>query len=248
MPERLTSRELDVLRLMAQGLSDREIGDRLHLSTGTVSNHVARIALPAATVQPRAGVEPVPSRLISTNREILGSLAQDNDGDNRISAGDEGLTTLVEIIPVGQGAGASLFTTPDGAFRITEIPPGEYDLWIWWSPGFINMQSEATNPGLVRVPVRVDEDGTTTGALPEVILVREKPSESLIPWPVRSGSSTAPIGTVSLAAEPSAPAPVLPSTGQGRTDSSSMLSLIPVAAALAGSLYLALRLIRTRHV
>jgi DNA-binding NarL/FixJ family response regulator len=37
---RLTERELDVLRLVAQGLNNREIGTRLFISENTVKNHV----------------------------------------------------------------------------------------------------------------------------------------------------------------------------------------------------------------
>jgi PAS domain S-box-containing protein len=40
---KLTRRERDVLRLIAQGWSNREIGLELHLSPGTVKNHVARL-------------------------------------------------------------------------------------------------------------------------------------------------------------------------------------------------------------
>ncbi|GIH01989.1 DNA-binding response regulator [Rhizocola hellebori] len=39
----LSAREVDVLRLVAQGLTNREIGQRLHLSEGTVKNHLSRL-------------------------------------------------------------------------------------------------------------------------------------------------------------------------------------------------------------
>ena len=39
----LTGRELDVLRAIARGLSNREIGRALHLSEATVKTHVARV-------------------------------------------------------------------------------------------------------------------------------------------------------------------------------------------------------------
>jgi DNA-binding NarL/FixJ family response regulator len=41
--EELTSRELDVLRLIARGMSNKEIGEALFLSPATVKTHVARI-------------------------------------------------------------------------------------------------------------------------------------------------------------------------------------------------------------
>lgn len=41
--QRLTQRELQVLRLIAQGLSDRKIAAALRLSVRTVENHSARI-------------------------------------------------------------------------------------------------------------------------------------------------------------------------------------------------------------
>lgn len=42
-PEMLTPRELEVLGLVAQGLTNREIGDRLSISGGTAKVHVERI-------------------------------------------------------------------------------------------------------------------------------------------------------------------------------------------------------------
>lgn len=41
--ERLTDREMDVLRLIARGLGNGEIAKQLHLSEGTVRNHVSSI-------------------------------------------------------------------------------------------------------------------------------------------------------------------------------------------------------------
>jgi DNA-binding NarL/FixJ family response regulator len=42
-PSELTPRELDVLRLVAQGLSDPEIAERLIVSPHTVHRHVANV-------------------------------------------------------------------------------------------------------------------------------------------------------------------------------------------------------------
>ena len=42
-PFDLTARELDVLELMVSGLSDRDIADRLFISTRTAQGHVSHI-------------------------------------------------------------------------------------------------------------------------------------------------------------------------------------------------------------
>jgi DNA-binding NarL/FixJ family response regulator len=42
-PDSLSQREVDVLRLLAEGQSNEQIGDRLFISPHTVANHVQRI-------------------------------------------------------------------------------------------------------------------------------------------------------------------------------------------------------------
>jgi DNA-binding NarL/FixJ family response regulator len=42
-PDRLTNREVEILRLMAAGFNNREIADAFHSSEGTVKNHVSSI-------------------------------------------------------------------------------------------------------------------------------------------------------------------------------------------------------------
>ena len=43
--DQLTEREIDVLRLLAQGLSNQEIAQNLHISTTTVRSHVSNIMM-----------------------------------------------------------------------------------------------------------------------------------------------------------------------------------------------------------
>ena len=50
----LTPRELDVLRLVAEGLSNREIGERLHLGEATVKTHLLT-AFPKLGAKSRTG-------------------------------------------------------------------------------------------------------------------------------------------------------------------------------------------------
>jgi len=44
-PDGLTDREVEVLRLLAEGLSNRAIGERLYISTNTAANHVRNILI-----------------------------------------------------------------------------------------------------------------------------------------------------------------------------------------------------------
>ncbi len=48
LPNGLTEREVDVLRLVADGLSNREIGERLFISANTAANHVRSILIKTA--------------------------------------------------------------------------------------------------------------------------------------------------------------------------------------------------------
>lgn len=43
LPDPLTEREIEILRLLAGGYSNRELADALHLAEGTVKNHVSSI-------------------------------------------------------------------------------------------------------------------------------------------------------------------------------------------------------------
>ncbi len=44
-PDGLTEREVEVLRLLGEGLSNRAIGERLFISTNTAANHVRNILI-----------------------------------------------------------------------------------------------------------------------------------------------------------------------------------------------------------
>lgn len=52
----LSDREVEIMRLVAGGLSNREIGARLYLSPSTVKAHLARIADKLGTHGDRAGM------------------------------------------------------------------------------------------------------------------------------------------------------------------------------------------------
>ena len=43
LPEPLSQRELEILNLLAQNLSNKEVADRLFISTGTVKQHTHNI-------------------------------------------------------------------------------------------------------------------------------------------------------------------------------------------------------------
>jgi len=43
LPEQLTDRERTILRLLAGGYSNKEIGDLLNITDGTVKNHISNL-------------------------------------------------------------------------------------------------------------------------------------------------------------------------------------------------------------
>ena len=66
-PYDLTRRELEVLSLLAEHLSDREIADRLFLSPRTIERHVSNILLKMEAPNRRlAAAQAVRERLVAT--------------------------------------------------------------------------------------------------------------------------------------------------------------------------------------
>jgi DNA-binding NarL/FixJ family response regulator len=65
-PYDLTEREIEVLRLVADGLMDKEIGEALFISTRTVQTHVSHVL----------GKLDVPSRSAATNLALTQGLVE----------------------------------------------------------------------------------------------------------------------------------------------------------------------------
>ena len=65
----LTERELSVVRLVAQGMDNREIASTLFLSEGTVRNHISSILSKKGALQPHADRGALLPRLTGANRE-----------------------------------------------------------------------------------------------------------------------------------------------------------------------------------
>jgi DNA-binding NarL/FixJ family response regulator len=65
-PERLSERELDVLRLLAEGLHNKEVAGRLHISRRTVDRHCDNIyAKLGVSSRVEAVVEAISSNLLA---------------------------------------------------------------------------------------------------------------------------------------------------------------------------------------
>ena len=77
----LSTRELDVLRLVAEGLSNRDVASRLHISENTVKNHLR-------SVHDKLGVSSRTEAVITAVRSgLLGEIGPRNDsGEGRWAA------------------------------------------------------------------------------------------------------------------------------------------------------------------
>ena len=70
--ESLTKRELDVLRQMAEGKSDAQIGDALSISVSTVKHHIQQLRRKTGLAnRTQLAVEAVRSGLIGNNRTFV---------------------------------------------------------------------------------------------------------------------------------------------------------------------------------
>ncbi len=66
-PNNLTEREVEILRLLARGLSNKEIGAQLHISPRTAGNHIAHIyEKTGVSTRAAAALFAVQHRLIAT--------------------------------------------------------------------------------------------------------------------------------------------------------------------------------------
>ncbi len=173
--------------------------DTMPVSVGVGEIDVADALREAHAGTPTPGVTPI--RTISTDFSLTSRIVQDSDSNGIVSVHDVPGDTRVSLI--GSGCGNPLATDANGEFRWEQIPPGEYELWVWWGPGFINAASVPTNDGLVRATLSVSPDGTVTGRVPDVYLGNVKP-DGVIAYPIRSGGSVedaaAPVGVVYVTA------------------------------------------------
>jgi hypothetical protein len=143
--------------------------------------------------------------------QIDGRVSADADKDGKASNGDRGVKTLVELQKVDAGkvtSVTSLFTDANGSFAFTAVPDGEYQLVVWWSPGFVSPAADPARPQSIVVSLNA-QTASQAQLRGLAFLVNPKPDDSLIPWPVRTGQDALPQGTAAVGAA------TLPATGQG---------------------------------
>jgi len=116
---------------------------------------------------------------------LVGYVIEDTDGNGVRSASDRSTETLVQLIltdegriyygdgtKTGEGVKTALLMTDDaGRFEFDDLLPGEYELTVWWSPGFVSVQDTVVPEklildqgwaGMLTLGVAVTSDGAKT--------------------------------------------------------------------------------------
>jgi hypothetical protein len=180
-----------------------------------------------------------PPLVVARLDRLAGQLIVDTTGDAQVTAGETGARTLVEL--VSSTRVFSIYTNDDGSFEFRDVPNGDYELWIWWGPGFVTTDATPTNTGLAIVKFSVDKEGRLAGSVPDRIL--GKPNlKGAIPYPVRSGGGAIAVGSISLVGGAGEQPVGLPDTGTGGSSNNDLALVLGgalLAFAVASGLYLA---------
>lgn len=121
----------------------------------------------------------LPPRILSYTATFEGTIAE--------YAGDQSLAarTLVQLqydahvedgraVPAPDEHLISIMST-DGKFEFTDMPVGDYVVWVWWAPGFAEIPATAADPGLFLGEVTVARDGRVTARVPLYFRLNERP-------------------------------------------------------------------------
>ena len=141
---------------------------------GAVSAQSPTPASPTATPTTISEKTPIPATATSkpatplpesdTAVTLVGYVIEDTDGNGSRSPEDRPAETLVTLSLTAEGRiygegtkGAQLLTDDTGRFEFDDLVPGDYELIVWWMPGFVGAQGTL-------VP---EELSTDTGYTPE---------------------------------------------------------------------------------
>jgi hypothetical protein len=208
----------------------------------------------------------------------------DRNGDGRADVGDGSTITptLIQLVswsriptspadPAFPASIVNILTAEDGTFAFTNVPEGEYAIWIWWAGGFVNGATERL-PDLFRAivavapdgritaptrlpatwpesfgeePIDVDKDRNSVGSLPSPLLLKPG-AEGVVPYPVSTGGApiagTGHIDVSAYFAALDGVGPVgLPDTGGRRSLRTWWLAAIAVGFGLLGAIAVSAR-------
>jgi len=220
----------------------------------------AQAATPTVALETPTRVALTPEPVAQQPNAIVGYVIEDTDGNGVRSAGDRGAQTLVQMHRLSGGrivSGASVFSDKNGRFEFADASPGEYLLWVWWTPGFVSLQGGSPAQAVLQhtdllllgiivlpdgtaefkqVTVRDEADDAVVTDVPGLaatqfselsVLVNPKP-EGLIPWPVAAGGTDVPVGKTTLAGTIA-----LPTSGGGVGDVDRLFPWVVMAVGLA---------------